>query len=135
MSGRMIFLNLPVRDLPTARAFYEALGFRVNEYSSDDEQVAVAIDDTIVVTLVTRDRFAERVGGEVGDPARATTVINSLTATDRAEVDDLVARALAAGGTSAAPARENGAAYAGRFADPDGHVWEFLAMEPVHVID
>jgi predicted lactoylglutathione lyase len=135
MSGRMIFLNLPVRDLPTARAFYEALGFRVNEYSSDDEQVAVAIDDTIVVTLVTRDRFAERVGGEVGDPARATTVINSLTATDRAEVDDLVARALAAGGTSAAPARENGAAYAGSFADPDGHVWEFLAMEPVHVID
>jgi uncharacterized protein len=135
MSGRMIFLNLPVRDLPTARAFYEALGFRVNEYSSDDEQVAVAIDDTIVVTLVTRDRFAERVGGEVGEPARATTVINSLTATDRAEVDDLVARALAAGGTSAAPARENGAAYAGRFADPDGHVWEFLAMEPVHVID
>jgi uncharacterized protein len=84
---------------------------------------------------VTRDRFAERVGGEVGDPARATTVINSLTATDRAEVDDLVARALAAGGTSAAPARENGAAYAGSFADPDGHVWEFLAMEPVHVID
>ena len=135
MSGRMIFLNLPVRDLPTARAFYEALGFRVNEYSSDDEQVAVAIDDTIVVTLVTRDRFAERVGGEVGDPARATTVINSLTATDRAEVDDLVARALTAGGTSAAPARENGAAYAGSFADPDGHVWEFLAMEPVHVID
>jgi uncharacterized protein len=135
MSGRMIFLNLPVRDLPTARAFYEALGFRVNEYSSDDEQVAVAIDDTIVVTLVTRDRFAERVGGEVGEPARATTVINSLTATDRAEVDDLVARALAAGGTSAAPARENGAAYAGSFADPDGHVWEFLAMEPVHVID
>jgi predicted lactoylglutathione lyase len=135
MSGRMIFLNLPVRDLPTARAFYEALGFRVNEYSSDDEQVAVAIDDTIVVTLVTRDRFAERVGGEVGDPARATTVINSLTATDRGEVDDLVARALAAGGTSAAPARENGAAYAGSFADPDGHVWEFLAMEPVHVID
>jgi predicted lactoylglutathione lyase len=135
MSGRMIFLNLPVRDLPSARAFYEALGFRVNEYSSDDEQVAVAIDDTIVVTLVTRDRFAERVGGEVGDPARATTVINSLTATDRGEVDDLVARALAAGGTSAAPARENGAAYAGSFADPDGHVWEFLAMEPVHVID
>jgi len=135
MSGRMIFLNLPVRDLPTARAFYEALGFRVNEYSSDDEQVAVAIDDTIVVTLVTRDRFAERIGGEVGDPARATTVINSLTATDRAEVDDLVARALAAGGTSAAPARENGAAYASSFADPDGHVWEFLAMEPVHVID
>jgi predicted lactoylglutathione lyase len=131
MSGRMIFLNLPVRDLPTARAFYEALGFRVNEYSSDDEQVAVAIDDT----MVTRDRFAERVGGEVGDPARATTVINSLTATDRAEVDDLVARALAAGGTSAAPARENGAAYASSFADPDGHVWEFLAMEPVHVID
>jgi predicted lactoylglutathione lyase len=135
MSGRMIFLNLPVRDLPTARGFYEALGFRVNEYSSNEQQVAVSVDDNIVVTLVTRERFAERIGGEVGDPAGSTAVIMSLTATDRAEVDDLIARALAAGGTSTAPAREEGAAYAGGFADPDGHVWEILAMEPVHVID
>ena len=135
MSGRMIFLNLPVRDLSAARAFYEALGFGVNEHSSDGQQVAVVVDDDIVVTLVTRDRFAERVGGEVGDPARATTVITSLTATDRDEVDAMIARALDAGGASAAPARKEGAAYAGSFADPDGHVWEIMAMEPVHVID
>jgi predicted lactoylglutathione lyase len=135
MSGRMIFLDLPVRDLPTERAFYEALGFRVNDYSSDDHQAAVVIDENIVVTLVTREWFAERVTGEVGDPARATTVVNTLTATDRAEADDLMARAIAAGGTSAAPTREEGAAYAGGFADPDGHVWQIKAMDAVHVID
>ena len=88
-----------------------------------------------MVTLVTRDRFAERIGGTVGDPAGATAAILSLTATDRAEVDDLIARAVAAGGRSTGPAQEEGAAYAGGFADPDGHVWEILAMEPVHVID
>ncbi len=135
MSGRMIFLNLAVRDLSAARAFYEALGFGVNEHSSDDQQVAVVIDDTIVVTLVTRGKFAQRIDGEVGDPAGSTTVIVSLTASDRAEVDDMLGRALTAGGSSAAPARQDGAAYAGSFADPDGHVWEILAMEPVHVID
>ena len=70
----MLFLKLPVRDLATARAFYEALGFRINEHSSDEHTAAVVVDDDFVVTLLTRDRFAELVPGEPGDPARPTAV-------------------------------------------------------------
>jgi uncharacterized protein len=85
MTGRMIFLSLPVTDLATARRFYEALGFRINEYSSDERTASVVVEDNIVVTLQTRDRFAELVGGEAGDPASPTS-IPCLTVERRGEV-------------------------------------------------
>jgi uncharacterized protein len=131
---RMIFLSLPVGDLPTARAFYEELGFRINEHSSDDGTASVVVDENIVVTLQTRDRFAELVGAEAGDPARPTTV-PCLTVEDRAEVDDLVATAVAAGGRPWLPAHEDGARYTGSFADPDGNVWQVLWLDQLHVVN
>jgi uncharacterized protein len=134
MTGRMIFLSLPVSDLPAARAFYEGLGFRINEHSSDDRTAAVVVDENIVVTLQTRDRFAEVAGAEAGDPSRPTSV-PCLTVEDRAEVDDLVAKALAAGGRPWAYADEDGARYTGSFADPDGNVWQILWLDQLHVVN
>ena len=131
----MIFVTLPVQDLPAARAFYEALGLRVEEHASDDRSVAVVVDATITVRLMTRDAFGELIDGEVGDPSRGTTVLNVLTVDGRAEVDDLVARAGASGGASSTPAQEDMASYTGGFRDPDGHAWRVTAMDPVHVID
>ena len=40
-------------DLSTARTVYEALGFRINEHSSDDRTASVVVDENIVVTLQT----------------------------------------------------------------------------------
>jgi predicted lactoylglutathione lyase len=131
----MIFVTLPVRDLPVARAFYEALDFRVNEYSSDETTAAVVVDDTIVVRLVTREAFAELVAGEVGDPARVTSVVNCLTVSDRALVDQLVATALASGGKPGLPARDEETSYTGSFTDPDGHVWQLMWMDQLHVVN
>ncbi len=131
----MIFVTLPVRDLPTSRAFYEALGFRVNEHSSDERTAALVVDDTIVVKLMTRDAFAELATGEVGDPAASTTVVNCLTVTARAVVDELVARALASGGKPSLTAREEKTTYTGSFADPDGHVWQLMWMDQLHVVN
>lgn len=131
----MIFVTLPVRDLPGSRSFYEALGFRVNEHSSDETTAALVVDDTIVVKLVTREAFAELVAGEVGDPAAATSVVNCLTVTDRTVVDELVARALASGGTPWLPARDEETTYTGSFSDPDGHVWQLMWMDQLHVVN
>ena len=131
----MIFVTLPVRDLSTARAFYEALGLRIEENSSDERSAAVVVDATITVRLMTREAFAELVPGEVGNPAAGTTVVNVLSVDSRAEVDDLVARAASSGGGPSQPVREDEASYTGTFSDPDGHVWQVTAMEPVHVID
>jgi uncharacterized protein len=134
MSGRMIFVSLPVDDLSRARGFYEELGFRVNEHSSDDRTASVVVDENIVVTLQTRDRFAELVGAEAGDPSRPTS-LPCLTVGDRSEVDALVARAVAAGGGSWAPAREEGARYTGSLTDPDGNAWQILWLDQLHVVN
>ena len=134
MTQRMIFLSLPVFDLGTARAFYEGLGFRINEYSSDERTASVVVDENIVVTLQTHDRFAELAGADAGDPSRPT-VIPCLTVDDRAEVDDLVARAAGAGGSERGPARDEEARYTGSFADPDGNVWQVLWLDQLHVVN
>ncbi|WP_448628745.1 VOC family protein [Geodermatophilus sp. URMC 64] len=130
----MIFVNLPVEDLAAARAFYTALGFGIHEHFSDEGSAAVTVDENVVLMLHTRDRFAELVPGEVGDPARATTVVHRLTAGTRDEVDELVTKALAAGGRSWLPARDGDASYTGSFADPDGNAWEISWLDQLHTI-
>jgi uncharacterized protein len=134
MTSRMIFLSLPVRDLAAARAFYEGLGFRINEHSSDEQTASVIVDENIVVTLQTPSRFAALAGAEAGDPARPTSV-PCLTVEDRTEVDDLVTRAVAAGGSERRPARDEGVRYTGSFADPDGNLWQVLWLDQLHVVN
>ena len=126
---RMIFVNLPVADLPTSRDFYTSLGFPVNETFSDDQLAAIVVSDTIVVMLLTRDRFADFVTGSVGDPRNGPTTIACLSAESPQEVDRLVGTAIACGGSPWLPKMQEGPMYGHSFADPDGHVWEVLHME------
>jgi len=131
----MLFVKLPVRDLAAARAFYEALGFRVEETSSDEGEAAVVLGEDQVLSLQTRERFAALLPGDAGDPAHAPTAVHALTADGPAQVDDLVARAAAAGGRPGLPPREEDARYTGSFADPDGNVWEVVWIDQLHVVD
>ena len=126
----MLFVTLPVRDLPGSRAFYQALGFSINEHSSDEHTAAVIVDDNIVVKLLTRDSFPV----DLGDPSAGPTVIHSLTVEDRPQVDELVGKAVASGGT-ARPAADDETTYSGSFADPDGHVWQIRWMDQLHVVN
>ena len=130
---RMIFVNLPVTDRDRAKSFYDALGFRFNEQFSDEKCASFLIEENIAVMLLTRERFADFVTGQVGDPAQATSVLNCLSAGSRQEVDDLVATAIAAGGKRWQPVQDHGFMYGGSFADPDGNVWEVVWMDPAHV--
>jgi len=130
---RMIFVNLPVTDLERAKAFYAGLGFSFNEQFSDESTASVVVEENIVVMLLTREKFAGFVAGEVGDPAQATTVLNALSATSRQEVDDLLARALASGGKPWQPVQDHGFMYGASFTDPDGNVWETVWMDPAAI--
>ncbi|MCZ2821683.1 VOC family protein [Modestobacter sp. VKM Ac-2977] len=127
---RTIFVNLPVTDLERATAFYAALGFRNDARFTDDTGAAMVIEENILVMLLTREKFAGFVSGEVGDPTRATSVLHAISAADRAECDDLLSRALAAGGKPFMPAQDHGFMYGTSFTDPDGNVWEAAWMDP-----
>jgi len=126
---RMIFVNLPVTDLTASKAFYTGLGFRINEQFSDEQTACMVVSDTIYVMLLVNERFADFINGEISDAHRSSEVLLCLTAESRAEVDQLVASALAHGGKPWQPVLEQGPMYGHSFADPDGHVWEVLHMD------
>ena len=132
---RMIFLNLPVADRDRADAFYGALGFRRNDQFSDEQCVSYQLEENIAVMLLTRERFADFVTGQVGDPAQATSVLTCRSAGSREEDDQLVQAAIAAGGKPWMPALDHGSMYGSSFADPDGNVWEVMWMDPAALQD
>ncbi|QRI64283.1 glyoxalase [Shinella sp. PSBB067] len=125
---RMIFVNLPVKDLPGTRRFFDALGFTFNEQFSDDTAACMVVDENIFVMHLTEQKFAQFVTGKVGDPEQQTQVLTCLSATSRQEVDDFKARALAAGGREWKPNIEFGPMYGCSFQDISGNVWEVMHM-------
>lgn len=125
---RMIFVNLPVKDLPATRRFFAALGFTFNEQFSDEQAACMVVDDNIFVMLLVEKRFQDFVTGTVGDPEKDTQVLTCLSAASRDEVDAFKAKALAAGAREWKPNIEFGPMYGCSFQDINGHVWEMMHM-------
>ena len=123
-----IFLNLPVADLPRSVAFFKALGFNHNPQFSDDTAACIIISDAISVMLGTHAKFREFTPKAVCDTSQAVEVLISLRCETREEVDELVAKALAAGGTTYDKPEDFGFMYTHSFIDPDGHGWGVLHM-------
>ncbi len=126
---RMIFVNLPVADLDRSKAFFEALGFSINPQFSDETAACVVVSDVIHVMLLTHDKFRQFINGDIADAFKATEVLTCLSADSRAEVDALLANALANGGSEWKPVMDMGPMYGASFQDPDGHVWEVMFMD------
>ena len=129
--ARMIFVNLPVSDLPRSRGFLEALG-AVNEPKfTDDTGACMTLSDSIHVMLLTRDKFAQFTPRPIADAEAASEVLLCLTDDSRESVDTTVERAVAAGGTAdPAPKQDYGVMYGRSVSDPDGHIWEIMWMDP-----
>ena len=128
--SKLIFVNLPVSDLPSATAFYEALGAVKNPQFSDDTASCIVFSDTIHAMLLTHDKFRQLASKPIVDAHRATEVLICLSADSREEVDATVARAEAAGGrVDPCPTQDYGFMYGRSFEDPDGHIWEVMWMD------
>ena len=125
---QQIFVNLPVHDLPRAKAFFEALGFAFNPQFTNDDGACLVLGDTIFAMLLTRAFFATFVDKPLGDARTQAAVIVCVAVESRQRVDDLVARALAAGATPGRPPQDHGFMYQHGFEDLDGHLWELVYM-------
>lgn len=129
---RMIFLNLPVRDIAASTGFYEAIGCTKNEDYSDETACSMMWSDEIVFHLLTRERFATFTSQPVGDPQKECALMIALSCDTREEVDTLTQAAVASGGKAdARGAQDLGFMYTSAFTDPDGHVIEPVWMNPV----
>lgn len=123
-----VFINLPVANLPRAMAFYEALGYRHNAQFTDDTATCIVISDVIHLMLLTHAKFLEFSPKAICDTRTNMQALFSLSCESRAEVDALVAKAKAAGGTVFEDAKDHGFMYEHSFLDPDGHGWGLFHM-------
>ncbi len=122
------FINLPVADLPRSMDFFEALGFPRNPRFTDDSGACIAVSATVSVMLLTHARFRDFTPKAVCDTSKAVEVLITLTCESREQVDALVAKALAAGGTTYDEPEDFGFMYTHSFLDPDGHGWGLVHM-------
>lgn len=128
--SKMIFVNLPVADLPRAMAFYEALGFTHNPAFSDETGACMVWSEAIYVMILTHPKWQGFTTRPIC-PAGSSEVSLALTCESRAAVDGLVAAGAAHGGTADAnPPEDHGFMYQRTISDPDGHIWEPFWMDP-----
>lgn len=128
--SRMIFVNLPVRNVADATAFYEAVGAVRDPNFCDDSASMVKFSDTIAFMLLSRARFADFTTKTIIDAKTHVQTLLALSAENRDAVDDMVAKAAAAGGApDPNPVQDYGFMYGRSFEDPDGHIIEVAWMD------
>jgi predicted lactoylglutathione lyase len=128
--ARKIFVNLAVQDLDKSVDFFTQLGFAFDPNFTDASATCMIISDEAFVMLLVADRFSDFTKKELCDTATHTEVILALSADSREQVDELVNKALAAGGQPANDPMDEGFMYGWSFQDLDGHLWEVIHMEP-----
>jgi predicted lactoylglutathione lyase len=126
---KLIFVNLPVADLPAARAFYEAIGAVNNPQFTDETAACMVFSETIHVMLLTHAKFSQFTPKKIADAHATSEVLICISADSREAVDDITQKALAAGGREPRDPQDHGFMYGRSFEDLDGHIWEPMWMD------
>ena len=125
-----IFVNLPVKDLNRSVEFFTKLGYKFNPQFTDEKATCMIIGDDIFVMLLVEEFFKTFIKKEIADTAKTTESIICLSADSREKVDEMVNKAVGAGGTIYKEPQDNGFMYGHAYQDLDGHLWEIMWMDP-----
>lgn len=143
----MIFINLPVSSFPDSITFYTAVGFVQNKSFTEPGNVAMMSlppfdpPDSgvgiINVMLHTHEKFQGFMppSKQIADAKKRTEVLLCLSCESKEEVDEMVEKAVRAGGKGQVCPKQdvNEAMYGDSFEDLDGHVWELVWMSEAMV--
>jgi len=88
------------------------------------------VGEDIFVMLLTQDKFKTFTPKLICDATKSTEVLVCLSSESREKVDEMVRKAVAAGGTTYNEPQDHGFMYGHGFQDLDGHIWELFYMEP-----
>lgn len=130
--ARKIFVNLPIKDMARSQAFFKALGFSFNPQFTNEQGACMVISEDIYAMLLVEPFFQSFTRLPVWD-GRTREVLVCLSCDSREEVDALVEKAVAAGGTAPNAPQDHGFMYGHGFDDLDGHGWELTWMDPAAV--
>jgi len=128
--SKTLFISLPVAQLSASTAFYRALGFSLNPQFSGEDASAMVWSEAICVMLVTHAKWRTFTHRPF-PPAGSCGMMLSLALESRAAVDAMNEAAAAHGGQADVnPMEDHGFMYTRDLADPDGHMWAALWMDP-----
>src|SRR5437868_629919 len=118
-----IFVNLPVSDLDKSVAFFNRLGFTFNAQFTDETATCMIVAEDINIMLLTHAKFKTFAPNPICDATKSTEVLVCLSCERRGKVDEMVRKAIAAGGRTYNQPQDHGFMYGHGFQDLDGHVW------------
>lgn len=125
-----IFVNLPVKDLKRSVDFFRQLGFSFEpKFTNDDAACMIINDGSIYAMLLTEPFFRNFTKKKISDATETTEVLLALEIESKDKVNEMVQKAVAAGGSTYADPVEQDWMYQHSFADPDGHQWELAYMD------
>ncbi|CAN5787741.1 VOC family protein [soil metagenome] len=125
-----IFVNLPVKNLNKSIEFFTELGFTFNPQFTDETATCMVVSEDIFVMLLTHEKFKTFTPKEICDATKSNEVLVCLSSESRREVDEMVRKAVTAGGTTYNEPQDHGFMYAHGFQDLDDHIWELIYMAP-----
>jgi uncharacterized protein len=128
-----IFVNLPVKNLQKSIAFFTTLGFQFDPQFTDENATCMIIGEDIFVMLLAEHFFQTFTQKKTANANQTTEVILTLSAESREKVNDLVNKAVEAGGFSPNDPQDQGWLYGRGFQDLDGHQWEIMYMDTMGI--
>jgi predicted lactoylglutathione lyase len=131
--SRKLFVSVPVNDLQRSIEFFEALGFTFNQQFTDATATCMLVGEDAYFILLTREKFASFTKRPIGDARKAVSVGLSISAESREEVNEIVKKAITAGGTEAMGPEDHGFMYSWDFFDLDGNQWGIFWMDPAAI--
>lgn len=128
--ARKLFVNLAVRDVKQSRSFFSKLGFEFNEKFSGENTACMLVGVDAFVMLLSEGFFKTATSRTLVDTTKSIESMCALSCESKAEVDEMVKKAIANGGQSINAPQDHGFMYQWGFLDVDGHHWSVLWMSP-----
>jgi len=125
-----IFVNLPVKDLDRSVKFFTALGYTFDPKFTDENATCMIIGENIFAMLLVESFFKTFTTKALCDAKQSTEAIMGLSVDSRDKVDEIIAKAAAAGASTREAPQDYGFMYERGFEDLDGHLWEYFYMDP-----
>jgi uncharacterized protein len=124
-----IFVNLPAKDLNKTIEFFTKLGFKFNPQFTDENATCMIVGEDIFVMLLVEKFFKTFTKKEICDTSKNTEVIVALSVEGREKVDQMINKAIEAGGRESREPQDHGWMYGRSFEDINGHIWEIIYMD------
>lgn len=126
---KQIFINLPVKDVEKSVNLYTQMGFTINPQFSDDAGKCMVWSENIFVMLLSHDKFKQFATKPIADTKNNQAALLSLSVENLEQVNEIVNKAVAAGGIEPSEMKDYGFMQQRTIEDFDGHTWEVFCMD------